>query len=529
MKNILDLYLKKGETTIDDIRVRIAKFTKLKMRKFNNTFVFSTPIMANSGEKNASIFACAILSPKDNLKSITKMMQSLCAMSANGAGVSIYLGNVRSVGAYANDQKAKVGGIEPLIKTIDYTTRYFNQANIRKGSAAVWLPCHHPEILSFLRFGKDAEDPERYDLTNTKTGVVLTDEFMDLVINGDKNTPNFLLRDSDDYIKKYGDHTSKRVNAYKLFKNICIARANKGYPYIYFKRKSLVECPNICTEVLLETHKTEKALCCLATINLYELVTITKDNKVKPQLLKLQNLIKSVSSYLIKIRSTGLRYIDEDTKQYYKINDNSPKKDIGIGFCGIVDLYNKMVSIGADQETIYKLFKKIVSVIEHTGKALKEDGIKNLYAIAPNTLTSVLLNNASPALSPHVSTKYINRAGVKKSIEINCNVSKDVNEYVDTLYVNKDNFLDVYNNPDSLYNKIVDLFVSVIDQGISYNTYLNLDDLNTGKITMDDYADMIINLYKRGFKTVYYHHNLKNEKTTLSCSINGGDCINCQN
>ena len=63
---------------------------------------------------------------------------------------------------------------------MDSLTLAISQGSLRRGSAAVYLDIHHPEIEEFLEIRKPSGDFNRKSL-NLHHGICITDEFMEAV------------------------------------------------------------------------------------------------------------------------------------------------------------------------------------------------------------------------------------------------------------------------------------------------------------------------------------------------------------
>ena len=117
----------------------------------------------------------------------------------------------------------QTSGIIPFIRVMDSLTLAISQGSLRRGSAAVYLDVHHPEIEEFLEIRKPSGDFNRKSL-NLHHGLSITDEFMECVRDGAK----FSLRSP-----KTGEPV-KQVNARELWQKILEIRLQTGEPYLIF-------------------------------------------------------------------------------------------------------------------------------------------------------------------------------------------------------------------------------------------------------------------------------------------------------
>ncbi|RRQ95299.1 ribonucleotide-diphosphate reductase subunit alpha, partial [Enterococcus faecalis] len=155
-----------------------------------------------------------------------------------------------------NDLKVKgagqTSGIIPFIRVMDSLTLAISQGSLRRGSAAVYLDIHHPEIEEFLEIRKPSGDFNRKSL-NLHHGISITDEFMEAVRDGKP----FALKSP-----KNGE-VMKTVDARTLWQKILEIRLQTGEPYLIFSdtvnrqmpqhQKDLglkVKQSNLCAEIM---------------------------------------------------------------------------------------------------------------------------------------------------------------------------------------------------------------------------------------------------------------------------------------
>ena len=158
---------------------------------------------------------------------------------------------------------------------MDSLTLAISQGSLRRGSAAVYIDVHHPEIEEFVEIRKPSGDFNRKSL-NLHHGIAITDEFMKAVRDGS----HFELRSP-----ATGEATGT-ISARELWQRILETRLQTGEPYLVFidtvnrelaaHQRDLgltVRQSNLCSEILLPTgrdHRGEMrtAVCCLASVNL---------------------------------------------------------------------------------------------------------------------------------------------------------------------------------------------------------------------------------------------------------------------
>ena len=236
-------------------------------------FMPATPVLSNGGATRGLPISCFLNSVNDNLGSIVDIWNENVWLASNGGGIGTYWGNVRSIGEKIGGA-GKTSGIIPFIRVMDSLTLAISQGSLRRGSAAVYLDVHHPEIEEFLEIRKPSGDFNRKSL-NLHHGLNVSDEFMEAVRDGE----DFSLRSPKT------NEVIKTINARKLWQKILEMRLQTGEPYLVFSdtvNEALakhqrdqglkVQQSNLCAEIMLATGKDKygrerTAVCCLSSVN----------------------------------------------------------------------------------------------------------------------------------------------------------------------------------------------------------------------------------------------------------------------
>ncbi|MCA3725552.1 MAG: ribonucleoside-diphosphate reductase subunit alpha, partial [Phenylobacterium sp.] len=217
--------------------------------------------------------SCFLNAVNDSLDGIQGVWNENVALASNGGGIGTYWGGVRSIGEKVKGA-GQTSGIIPFIRVMDSLTLAISQGSLRRGSAAVYLDIHHPEIEEFLEIRKPSGDFNRKSL-NLHHGISITDEFMEAVRDG----APFGLRSP-----KTGE-VLREVDARSLWQKILEIRLQTGEPYLIFSdtvNRSMpqhqrdlglsVRQSNLCSEIMLHTGldhlgKERTAVCCLSSVN----------------------------------------------------------------------------------------------------------------------------------------------------------------------------------------------------------------------------------------------------------------------
>lgn len=221
---------------------------------WNNWLCISSPIASNMGTNRGLPISCNSIHVDDSIDSIFHKNHELAMLSKKGAGVGIYLGDIRGRGVNISGN-GKSEGVIPWAKVYDVTTVSVNQGSTRRGASAVYLPVDHGDIEEFINIRRPTGDVNRRCL-NLNHGICITDDWMKAMLAGDK---------------------AKRSLWQEMLRN----RVETGEPYMFFtdnvnsanpecyKDKGLsVKTSNICTEIFLHTDPEHSFVCCLSSLNL---------------------------------------------------------------------------------------------------------------------------------------------------------------------------------------------------------------------------------------------------------------------
>ena len=236
-------------------------------------FMPSTPVLSNGGANRGLPISCFLNAVGDSLEGIQGVWNENVSLASNGGGIGTYWGGVRSIGEKVKGA-GQTSGIIPFIRVMDSLTLAISQGSLRRGSAAVYLDIHHPEIEEFLEIRKPSGDFNRKSL-NLHHGISISDEFMEAVREG----AMFGLRSPKN------NEVLREVDARSLWQKILEIRLQTGEPYLIFSdtvnrampqhQRDLglsVRQSNLCSEIMLHTGKDHlghdrTAVCCLSSVN----------------------------------------------------------------------------------------------------------------------------------------------------------------------------------------------------------------------------------------------------------------------
>ncbi len=383
-------------------------------------FMPATPVLSNGGADRGLPISCFLNAVDDSLDSIVDVWNENVWLASNGGGIGTYWGNVRSIGEKIG-RAGKTSGIIPFIRVMDSLTLAISQGSLRRGSAAVYLDIHHPEIEEFLEIRKPSGDFNRKSL-NLHHGLNITDDFMEAVAAG------------EDYalISPHTNEVIKHVNARKIWQKILEMRLATGEPYMVFSdtvNKALakhqrdaglkVQQSNLCAEIMLATGKDKydrqrTAVCCLSSINA----------QMYDQWKDVPGFIEDVMRFLDNVLESFIQNAPEhmNDAKYSAMRERS----VGLGLMGFHSL---LQSKGIPFESAMakswnmRLFSKIRGDADKASGLLAEErgpcpdaadmGVMERFshkmAVAPTASISIICGGTSAGIEPIPANIYTHK------------------------------------------------------------------------------------------------------------------------
>lgn len=362
---------------------------------WNNWLCPSTPVLANMGTRRGLPISCNAVHVPDSLDGIFNKVHELAMLSKNGAGVAVYLGDVRGRGAPISGNGKSVGVI-PWCRNFDTATATVSQGSTRQGASAVYLQVDHPDIEEFLDIRRPVGDVQRRCL-NLNHGVCITNKWMEEMLAGD---------------------LEKR----RLWEKIMVSRVETGEPYLFFTDSANADLPdayvknglrvkssNICTEITLYTDSDHSFVCCLSSLNLTNFESWPADLPATA----VRFLDSVISEYLVK--SEGMPGLEPSRRSAIK------GRAIGIGVLGWHTLLQES-NIPFDSFDAMMLnnrvFKTIRTGAEAESKLMAQElgepewckgtGRRHthLMAVAPTVSNSIISGGHSAGIEPIAANMY---------------------------------------------------------------------------------------------------------------------------
>ncbi len=383
-------------------------------------FMPATPVLSNGGAERGLPISCFLNSVDDSLDGIVQSWNENVWLASNGGGIGTYWGGVRSIGEKIG-ANGHTSGIIPFIRVMDSLTLAISQGSLRRGSAAVYLDVHHPEIEEFLEIRKPSGDFNRKSL-NLHHGINITDDFMEAV----RNDGDFSL------ISPKTNEVVRTVKARKIWQKILDLRLQTGEPYLLFvdtvnkampahqrKLGFKVRQSNLCSEIMLHTGKDHlgkdrTAVCCLSSLNA-ETYMEWKDDP---------NFIEDIFRFLDNVLEDFIqRAPDEMERATYSA---FRERSVGLGIMG---LHSFLQAQGVPFESAMakswnmRIFKQVrqaadaasVKLAQERGPCpdAAEQGVMARFthklAIAPTASISIICGGTSAGIEPIPANIYTHK------------------------------------------------------------------------------------------------------------------------
>jgi ribonucleoside-diphosphate reductase alpha chain len=401
-------YLLKGETP-KSMYKRVSRAAANRLNKpelepkffdiiWKNWLCLASPVASNMGTERGLPVSCNSIHVGDSLDSILMKNYELGMLSKYGAGVGVYLGDLRGRGSAVNGTGGTSDGVVSWAKIYDSTIASVSQGATRRGAAAVYLPVNHPDIQEFLQIRKPTGDINKRCM-NLHHGVCIDDEFMNSIVNG---------------------HQGNR----KVHGQLLAARFETGEPYFFFSdnvERQKPECyrvhnlkiktSNICNEIYLYTDPDHTFVCCLSSMNLARWDEWKDTDAVQ---LAVWFLDAVMEEYIQKAKN--MRGFESSVRFAQK------SRAIGLGALGWHSLLQELrLPFDCLQSSILNnlIFKRIHSETEKATKALAEEygepewckgfGRRNSHcvALAPTVSNSLISGGLSPGIEPIAANVYV--------------------------------------------------------------------------------------------------------------------------
>ena len=525
-----------------------------------------TPIMSGVRTPTRQFSSCVLIECDDNLDSINATASAVVKYVSQRAGIGINAGRIRGLGSPIRGGEAFHTGCIPFYKYFQTAVKSCSQGGVRGGAATVFFPLWHIEVESLivLKNNKGTEDNR---VRHMDYGVQFNKLMYErLIANGNISlfSPSDVpgLYDAffadqqkfDELYLKYEQDPSirkKTLKAIDLFGLFVTERANTGRIYLQNVDHCNTHSPfdpavapirqsNLCLEIALPTKPLQQiddaegeiALCTLSAFNLgaignldeledlAEIVVRALDSLLDYQGYPLpaarnssmnrRTLGVGVINYAYYLAKNNVRYSDSsaiglthrafEAMQYYLMKA-SVKLAKEFGPCP--KFHETTYSKGIMPTDTYK--KDIDSFCKEElrldWEALRSDVLK--YGMRNSTLSALMPSETSSQISNATNGVEPPRGlvSVKASKD---GITKQVVPEIERLGHKYELLWTMPNNTG--YLQLVATMQKFVDQTISANTNYDPARFDSGKVPMKTLLQDILNAYKWGVKTLYYHN-----------------------
>lgn len=170
----------------------------------------SSPIWSNFGTERGLPISCNGSRFADTVDGIAYKVAEISMMTKEGAGTSVYMGDLRPAGSPITGN-GKTKGPVHFARLVQEAITVISQGSTRRGNAAIYLPVEHADIDEWLQIRSIGEGTH-HPIQHLSFAVTITDDWM-----------NAMLAEPRGGEKR------------KLLTRIINKRRATGFPYILFK------------------------------------------------------------------------------------------------------------------------------------------------------------------------------------------------------------------------------------------------------------------------------------------------------
>lgn len=533
-----------------------------------STFKISlpTPIMAGVRTPTRQFSSCVLIECGDSLDSINATASSIVKYVSQRAGIGINAGRIRALGSPIRGGEAFHTGCLPFYKYFQTAVKSCSQGGVRGGAATLFYPIWHLEVESLLVL-KNNRGVEDNRIRHLDYGVQLNKLMYQRLIKGQNislfspsDVPGLydaFFEDQAEFERLYLQYEQdssirkKTLKAVDLFSLMMQERASTGRIYIqnvdhcnthspFDSKVAPIRQSNLCLEIALPTKPLnniddpngEIALCTLSALNLGTITDLAELEPLADLAVRALDNLLDYQDYPIKaaqissmnrrtlgigvinfanyLAKNGMKYSDGSANnlthktfeaiQFYllKASMNLAKEK------GACPLFNETTYAQGilPIDTYKRDLDKICSEPLHLDwealrNDIKEYGLRNstLSALMPSE-TSSQISNATNGIEPPrglISVKASKDGQLKQ-------VVPDFDEL-------KYNYELLWQMPSNEgYLQLVGIMQKFVDQAISANTNYDPARFEGRKVPMQTLLKDLLNAYKLGVKTLYYHN-----------------------
>ncbi|MGB2786123.1 class 1a ribonucleoside-diphosphate reductase subunit alpha [Psychrobacter sp.] len=525
-----------------------------------------TPIMAGVRTPSRQFSSCVLIECGDSLDSINATTSAIVRYVSQRAGIGINAGRIRALGSPIRGGEAQHTGCIPFYKLFQTAVKCCSQGGVRGGAATLFYPLWHLEVESLLvlKNNRGVEDNRvrhmDYGVQLNKTMYTRLIKGQDISLFSPGDTPGLydaFFEDQDKFEELYTKYEndpsirSRQIPAADLFSLMMQERASTGRIYIQNVDHCNTHSPfdatvapirqsNLCMEIALPTKPLDNindeageiALCTLSAVNLGKVDNVSdieepaelivraldalldyQDYPVKAAQngsMRRRTLGVGVINYAYYLAKNGVRYSDDsalglthqtfEALQFYLLKaSNKLAKEQGACPAFNETTYSQgILPIDTYKKDLDKICQEPLHLDWETLRGeITEHGLRNstLTALMPSE-TSSQIANATNGIEPPRGL-----VSIKASKD---GILKQVVPEIDKLKNQYELLWQMPNNDG--YLRLVAVMQKFVDQSISANTNYDPVRYEGGRVPMKILLKDLLNAYKLGVKTLYYHN-----------------------
>ena len=532
----------------------------------NQKLSLPTPIMAGGRTPTRQFSSCVLVEAGDSLDEINATASTIVKYVSQRAGIGINAGRIRALGSPIRGGEAFHTGCIPFYKYFQTAVKSCSQGGVRGGAATLFYPAWHLEVESLLVL-KNNRGVDENRVRHMDYAVQFNKLIYQRMMTGGKVTlfsPSdvpglydaffadqseferlYVQYENDDSIRK------KSIEAMELFTLFMQERASTGRIYLqnvdhcnthspFDPNVAPVRQSNLCLEIALPTkplshvndENGEVALCTLSAFNLGKIEHTDDLEELADLAVRALDSLLDYQDYPVpaayhasmKRRTLGVGFINTAyyiAKNGMKYSDGSANQLIHeVSEAAQYFLMKASVALAKEKgacpgfnETTYSkgilpidTYKKDIDAfanfeLKYDWESLRQDvlthGMRNstLMAMMPSE-TSSQISNATNGIEPPRGL-----ISIKSSKD---GVMKQVVPDIKNLAHAYECIWDMPSNDG--YLQLVAIMQKFVDQTISANTNYDPSKYPGGKVPMKLLLRDLLNVYKWGIKTLYYHN-----------------------
>lgn len=494
----------------------------------------SSPVWSNFGTDRGLPISCNGSRMADSVDSIAYKVAEISIMTKEGAGTSLYMGDLRPAGSKISGGGMSEGKVH-FARLVQEAVSVISQSSVRRGNCAIWTDIHDADIDEWLTM-RSITDGVHHPIQHLSFGVLISDWWMHEMLAEPKGGP-------------------KR----KLITRIVNKRRETGYPYIMFKDnannarhdrlKELgleIVASNLCTEIMLPSTEDESFVCNLSSLNLLYF----REWQNTPLVRELVYFLDAVmSEYIEKCKQPGRRLLADALRFAERW------RALGIGTLGYHSyLQQNMIPFRSQEardfniEAHKHIYEESRAASRDMAVALGEpEGMTGtgyrhltLQAIAPTRSSSLILGQVSKGIEPWEANIFEDDNA--KSVFVKKNTALEA--LLDIKGRNTDDvWMSILQNAGSVQHlsfltdhekAVFETFLEIgpdeiirqnnertpfVDQGVSLNLKIHPD------TPLKENVRYIVDAWKGGTKSLYYHEGLNKAQELLRAQT---ACVSCE-